>query len=139
MEQDADYQRLLDWLNTWAQAHEVSPGRLVVTFESAGVLREAEIHMTPDQWDDMWEVMWGSLDDAVSEVRHSLLSLKPGERYLVFGEYELNAARSLTDRHPEEPSPEQMMGGRWSFVDAEGIEHFADEEPEPSPARASED
>lgn len=90
---DEQWQRLIDYLNTWCRARTVGPGRIEVTLpDMDGRERVIEIRMTPRQWDNlMVGVMWGGFDDAAEEVRRNLLDA--GERqYLIFGDYELNAS-----------------------------------------------
>jgi hypothetical protein len=88
---DEQWQRLIDFLNSWCTATAVESGRIeVLLSKPGGHKRRATILMTPDQWDSMASVMWGNFDDAAQAVRRSVLSLSGNDRYLVFGDYELN-------------------------------------------------
>jgi hypothetical protein len=66
------------------------PGQIDVSLPMpAAHERRVEIRMTPREWDDMASVKYGDADLAAQEVRASLLRLRPGQRYLLFGQYEL--------------------------------------------------
>jgi hypothetical protein len=106
---DEQWQRLIDYLDTWCTVTSATPGRIEVLLPRPGRLRgPAVILMTPDQWDDMASVMWGSLDEAAEDVRRSLEGLIEW-RYLLFGDYELNPS----------PTPEWSVDSGFVRVDDE--------------------
>jgi hypothetical protein len=122
------WERLLEFLDTWATATEIGPGRIRVDFEkSPGWIRVVHILMTDDEWDDTVTVMWGSFDDAAREVRERILGLQPDERFLLYGQYEL--VPSATERLPVDPDVERLQQlarqhpegfGTWVVLDKDG-------------------
>jgi hypothetical protein len=122
------WERLLEFLDTWATATEIGPGRIRVDFEkSPDWIRVVHILMTDDEWDDTVTVMWGSFDDAAREVRERILGLQPDERFLLYGQYEL--VPSATERLPVDPDVERLQQlarqhpegfGTWVVLDKDG-------------------
>jgi hypothetical protein len=122
------WERLLEFLNSWSSAAEVSPGRIEVTLEQPdGTPRLVEIVMTPDEWDDMAAVAWGDFDDAVQKVRKTVLGLGSRERFLVYRDYDLHP--SATPDLPADPEIEHLDElarqhpegfGRWVVRDRDG-------------------
>jgi hypothetical protein len=90
---DEQWQRLIDFLNSWCSVAAVESGRIEVLLPMpGGQERRVTILMTPDQWDSMASVMWGNSDSACQAVRRSLLTMRGKDRYVVFGDYELNSS-----------------------------------------------
>jgi hypothetical protein len=84
------WERLTEFLNGWAVAAEVAPGRIEVTWSNPdGTVRVVDILMTPGEWDEMVTIPWGDFDSAAQAVRTAILALRHHERFLVYGQYEL--------------------------------------------------
>ena len=123
-----EWERLIERLNTCASAAAESEDRIQVTLTNDdGSRRDVAIHMTPDQWSDMFGTMWGSFEDGVREVERSLQELPSDHGHLIFGQYELHP--SMVETLPEDPEDAQMReylrehpdgGGKWYAVDPEG-------------------
>ena len=123
-----EWERLVERLNTGASAVAESEDRIRVTLTYAdGSRRDVIIHMSADQWSDMFGTMWGSFEDGVREVERSLRELSPDHGHLVFGQYELHP--SLDETLPDDPDDAQMReylrkhpegGGNWYAIDREG-------------------
>jgi hypothetical protein len=123
------WERLLEFLNSWSSAAEVSPGRIEVTLEEpGGTARVVEIVMTPDEWDDMAAVARGDFDDAVQKVKTTVLGLRSHERFLVYEDYDLHV--SAGPDLPVDPEIERLDElaarqhpegvGRWVVTDRDG-------------------
>ena len=122
------WERLLEFLNTWATATETGQGRVRVDFERPpGWKRVVHILMTADEWDGTVTIMWGSFDDAAREVRALILGLLPDERFLVYNQYELVPA--ATEHLPVDPDFARLQQlarqhpegiGRWVVLDKDG-------------------
>jgi hypothetical protein len=123
-----EWERLIQRLNTWASALAESENRIRVTMtDDAGFRRDVAIHMTADQWSDMFGTMWGNFEDGVREVERSLQELPPDHGHLVFGQYELHP--STVETPPEDPEDFQLRaylrehpegGGTWFAIDRDG-------------------
>lgn len=123
-----EWERLIERLDTWASAAAESEDRIRVTLSNDdGSRRDVAIHMTADQWSDMFGTMWGNFEDGVREVERSLQELPPDHGHLVFGQYELHP--SMVETLPENPEDAQMReylrehpegGGNWYAIDREG-------------------
>ncbi|QWZ08644.1 hypothetical protein KRR39_01915 [Nocardioides panacis] len=122
------WERLLKFLNGWAVAAEVEPGRIEVTVPNPeGSAKAVEILMTPGQWDELVTVPWGDFDSAAREVRKAVLGVSHHERFLVYAQYELVPSatptltgdpalarlRELARQHPE-------GFGHWVVTDRTG-------------------
>jgi hypothetical protein len=126
MEQADDWERLIESLDAWTWATETAPGRIAVSLPQGGVSRHVVIVMTPDEWDDMAGVMWGNFDDAVQDVKRTLLALQPEEGFAVYSEYRLEPSTATALPVPQEFTPEP--DGEWVAYDREGgiASRFAD-------------
>jgi hypothetical protein len=117
------WERLTEFLNGWAAAAEVVPGRLEVTLPKPdGSARLGEILMTPGEWDEMVTIPWGDFDSAAQAVRTAILALRHHERFLVYGQYELVPSAS-----PDLPVDREGLAqrdpqgfGRWVVTDPTG-------------------
>jgi hypothetical protein len=81
-----------------------------------------------------WGVKWGDFDDAVEDVRRTLLALRPEEGFAVYSEYRLEPSTTTELPEPVEFTPEP--GGEWIAYDREGrtASRFADwSEPDAHP------
>ena len=122
------WDRLLEFLNTWASATEIGPGRIRVAFEgSPGSTRVVDLVMTDDEWDDTVSVLWGSFDDAAGQVRENIVGLQPDERFLLYSQYRL--VPSATEHLPVDPDLERLRElardhpegfGRWVVLGDDG-------------------
>jgi hypothetical protein len=132
---DEQWQRLIEYLNTWCSVTSATPGRIEVQLTAPhGSGREAIIVMTPDEWDDITGVMWGNFDDAANDVRQTLLRLAPHEQFAVYSQYRLEP--SIVPTLPERPKRTPPPGGTWVAYDRDGrvASRFADwSEPDESP------
>jgi hypothetical protein len=113
-----DWQRLVDALDEWTAAVESAPGRIHVLLPDGHNGADAIIVMTPDQWDDMSGVMWGNFDDALKDVKRTLLGLGRGEHFAVYCEYGLEPSTEATLPEPPHFTPEP--GGTWVAVPTKG-------------------
>ncbi|MFY0408893.1 hypothetical protein [Solicola sp. PLA-1-18] len=95
----SEWGHLINHLRGYATVSEKDAGRIHVVFHDArGKRRSADILMTKQEWSSMAGTMWGDVDRAVQEVRRALMRLG-GERYLIYGQYEL--VPSFTPEMPE--------------------------------------
>jgi hypothetical protein len=122
------WERLIERLDARAAAAAESEDRVRVTLTNDdGSRRDVVIHMSADEWSDMFGTMWGSFEDAAREVERSLKELPPDHDHLVFGQYELHP--SMVETLPEDPDHVRMReymrdhpqgGGNWYALDEEG-------------------
>ncbi len=69
--------------------------------------------MTPDEWDDMAGVMWGNFEDAVEDVKRTLLALLPQEGFAVYAPYRLYPSiEARTDGGAQAPLTICLTGRR---------------------------
>ena len=118
MEREDTWKRLVGSLDAWTWATETAPGRIEVSVPRGGGSRHVLIVMTPDEWDDMASVMWGNYDDAVADVKRTLLALRPEEGFAVYSDYRLEPSTAAALPEPPEFIPEP--GGGWVTYDREG-------------------
>ena len=111
METANEWQRLIEALDEWTSAVETAPGRIQVLLPDGHKGGEAVIVMTADQWDEMCGVMWGSVSDAVNDVKRTLLALRPNEHFTVYCQYRLEP--STEAMLPQEPPFTPEPGGKW--------------------------
>lgn len=121
------WERLIEFLNGWATAREVRPGRIEVTLPRSGTPRTIELVMTHEEWDDLVTILHGDFDLAASTVKRSVLGVGADQRFLVYRTYEL--VPSLTPDLPEDPEDRQLQElarqhpegfGRWVVLDKQG-------------------
>jgi hypothetical protein len=126
VEEYDDWKRLVETLDAWTSAAERAPGQIEVSVHQGGTSRDVVIVMTPDEWDDMAGVMRGDFDDAVEEVKRTLLDLQSHERFAVYSQYRLEPSTQPTLREPPDLTPEPA--GEWVAYDREGriASRFAD-------------
>ena len=86
-----DWNCLVEALDAWTSAVEIAPDQIEVALGGDGTSRHAVIVMTPDQWNAMAGVMWGDFDNAVEEVKATLLRLQTHEGFAVYSEYRFEA------------------------------------------------
>jgi hypothetical protein len=119
------WQRLIAYLNEWANAREV-PGGIEITFiGSAGRSRTVEVVMTPEDWDDFIGTMYGGDDPRPSPIQETVLGAPDGVPYLVYdGTYGWAASETR-----ELPVVDLDLGpGGWFVTDKDGqvVSRFAD-------------
>lgn len=86
MKYDRLWERLLEYLDTWAVAREV-PGGIAVTFEtSTGVTRTVEVRVTPPAWDDYVSTIFGTGDPRATSLERQLRATTAP--YLVYDTYD---------------------------------------------------
>lgn len=125
MTYDRLWERLLKYVNEWANAREVAGG-IEVTFETeVGLTRTVEVVMSPADWDGFVSIMYGTGDPRATPFKRIVLSTPENARYLVYDDtYDWQPAR--TRELPEDdfnPGP-----GEWVVEDSAGkvIDGFAD-------------
>lgn len=81
---------LVEVLESMGSVEEREPGGLVVSArQHDGSSTVVEIVMTPEEWDDLVSIMWGSVELAAEHVRELVLQQPPDRRYLVYSLYRL--------------------------------------------------
>jgi hypothetical protein len=96
------WKRLLDYLNTWAEAREVDGGIEVALEHPDGVRRTVEVVLTPEDWQDYLGTTYGTTDPEVSDVKPMILLVPPDQRYLVYQMYAFRPSDvpTLPSTHP---------------------------------------
>ncbi len=122
--QSSLWQRLLEYVATWASVREVAGG-IEVAFEQApGSARTVEVVVTRAQWADYTSTVFGTDDPRATPLRERLRAMPDDARYLVYDTYDWlpSATRELP---PDEPSEGT---GEWVITDEEGrvVDRFAD-------------
>ena len=127
MQYDRLWQRLIDYLDEWADAREV-PGGIAVTFEGAdGRSRTVELVMSPKDWEEYASIMYGDGDPAKTPIKQVVTSAPEGVPFLVYTNTYDWAASSTRDLPEDDP----LLGqGEWVVLDDEGkvVSRFADRE-----------
>ncbi|WP_126688287.1 hypothetical protein [Nocardioides ferulae] len=118
MNREPAWDRLLASLRTWAEVREVTGGVEVSFPGGAGALRTVEIVMTPEQWDELSEVVQFESPDSV---KRRLLALEDDKPFLVCDSGVELIASSSHDLPPVTfagftPEP----GGQWVATDETG-------------------
>lgn len=122
--------RLLKSLGSWADVREV-PGGIEVNFMSpSGKQRTAEVVITPEEWDEMAEVIGA---ETAESVRARILALEAETPFLVSDmgvELVASSTRELTPDDDMTPEP----GGQWVVTDDAGnirsrFADWSDDEP----------
>ena len=110
-----DWTRLIVALDGWGSAAQVGPGRIAVTLPGSG--RRVVVVLTPEDWHEMWSVMWGNVDDAIADVRRALLGLQPHEGFAVYADHGLQPSTE-----PTLPEDEDLPArpGEWVALDRDG-------------------
>lgn len=81
---------LVEALGSSGVVEERDPHGLVVSVsKSDGTSTIVEIVMTPDEWEDLVSIMWGSVQLAAQHVRELVLEQPSDRRYLVYNLYRL--------------------------------------------------
>ncbi|WP_134738102.1 hypothetical protein [Nocardioides sp. 503] len=133
MEQVRSWHDLVTALDDWTAATAVADGTIEVALPGdGGPGRRVLVMLTPDEWDDMTGVMWGSFEDAVDDVRQTLGQMGPSDGYAVYGTYRL--VPSASPRLGGDGGRARPSGpGEWVGRDSEGrvTSRFADWPDEP--------
>jgi hypothetical protein len=125
-----DYQRqqweaLIRSLDEWSSDRELDAGRIHVRLPEKS--REVIIEMTPDEWDDMSGVMWGSFEDALNDIKQTLLGLNAREQYAQYSDYRLYGSEVARPSTVAEGREEVTPAGEWLAVNRDGrVSRFAD-------------
>lgn len=125
MKYDRLWERLIEYVNEWADACEV-PGGIEVTFETAaGATRTVEVVMSSAEWDGYISTIQGTGDPRATPFKRTVLATPDTARYLVYDDtydWQPSATRELPEGDFS-PGP-----GKWVVEDAEGniINRFAD-------------
>ena len=111
MASDAEYsqwRRLVEALDEWTAAHEVSEGRIRVWLpDLVGSRPEyVDIVMSPQDWDVWSGTVMGSLELTIDEVKQAVAALATPHPFLVHHLYELHP--SLNETLPPDPDEERM-------------------------------
>ena len=119
MEPADGWERLIDALDQWTTAVETAPGRIRVLLPDGHTRTDAVVVMTPDQWDEMSGVMWADdFDDALKDVKRTLLALGPLEHFAVYCQYRLEPSTEETLPEPSRSTAEP--GGKWTASPTKG-------------------
>ena len=95
------WERLIAYLNTWAQAHEEGDG-IAVTFRSRdGADQTVQIVMTADDWMDYMGTTYGTDDPAKTDIKDWILLTPTDAAFLVYRMYEFHPSDNPT--LPPEP------------------------------------
>lgn len=90
VEPDPWWTALVETLGSSGVVKERDPHGLVVDAHKADrTSTVVEIVMTPDEWDDLVSIMWGSVELAAEHVRELVLAQPSDQRYLVYNLYRL--------------------------------------------------
>jgi hypothetical protein len=119
MSEDSLWARLIESLDAWTAAKEIAPGRIEVALPpNGGTSGRVQMVMTPDEWNEMEGVMFGNFDDALQDIKQTLLELGPDEKLVVYEQYRLmpSSAVELPERQDAEPE----AGGEWVVLDRQG-------------------
>jgi hypothetical protein len=124
--QRLEWERLIQSLDDWGSAREGEPGRIHVRLPDGS--REVTIVMTPEEWsEDMTGVMWGNFEDALNDVKETLLNLGINERFARYSQYRLYGSEDAMTALADDEDHAAEPGGEWSTVDRGGhISRFAD-------------
>jgi hypothetical protein len=117
------WDRLLASLKTWASPREVPGGIEVSYVDESGTSRTVQIVMSPNDWDELAEVIGIESPD---RLRRRLLALPASTPYLVCDSGVELIASATKDLPPDDFTPEP--GGQWVVTDREGnvISRLAD-------------
>ena len=107
---------LVTALDAWTRAAETAPGRIEVALPDSG--RRVVVVMTPEEWDDMVDIMFGRLEPALDDVKQTLLRLEPHESYAVYCQYRLEPSTGPTLPRSDDQVP--TGPGEWVAHDREG-------------------
>lgn len=125
---DADqrhWQDLLLALDRWSSAEAVGDAQIRV--EVRGQRRWVTVEISPAEWVDLFSVMWGSVEDALQDVKQTLLGLKVDQAYACYEDYRL--VGSETARAAREPDllDAGVAEGEWVAHGRDGEVHrFSD-------------
>lgn len=88
---ERDWLQLVAMLNTWGSAEVIEPGLIeFISDDAAAGSRRVEIVLSVADWETMWTVAFGDLDEAARSIRRSFAQLGPEDRFLVYnGQYEV--------------------------------------------------
>jgi hypothetical protein len=115
------WERLLERLDTWANARELGPGRIAIDWlHPDGNGRTTELVMTRDEWDDVVTVLYGDFDQAAEHVRRSVMGVPADQRYLVYQTYDLIPS----DSPVLPPNPDEMRLHELARQFPEGVGHW---------------
>lgn len=117
MHVDESWDRLVERLNAWTSATALGPGRIRVTLPDDQAIEPVEILMTPEEWDDMSGVMWGDFDEAVEEVKRSIMGLQAADRFLIYSQYRLERSAHAFVPEDDDVTP---GAGEWVTNDVDG-------------------
>jgi hypothetical protein len=120
------WERLLESLNTWAEAREVRGGIEVTFSASSGARRTVEIVMTSNDWEEVAVVIGR---ETARSVREKVLALEESQPFLVCDsgvELLPSSTRELLLDPLDESNP--GPGGQWVVTDDTGniVSRFAD-------------
>jgi hypothetical protein len=123
MSNEQAWNHLLGLLNSWANAREVAGGIEVSFVAPSGARRTVEIVMTPEDWEELAEVIG---HESAASLRERLLALEEGKSFLICdGGVELLAS-STRELPSDDFKPNSS--GEWVVTDDAGnvMSRFAD-------------
>ncbi|WP_193614608.1 hypothetical protein [Nocardioides lijunqiniae] len=120
MELDGSWHDLVAALDDWTAASALSDRTIDVALPSDdGPGRRLMVVLTPDEWEDMTDVMWGSFEAAVEEVKQTLREMGADDAFAVYSQYRL--VPSVSPTVGEEGGWAAPSGpGEWVASDSEG-------------------
>lgn len=131
-DQRRQWEALIRSLDEWSEAHEVNAGRIQVRLPEGS--RHVVIEMTPGEWDEMSGVMWGSFEDALEDIKETLLALGPADRYASYADYRLSGSTTPRGAGPFKRERSVEPGGEWAVRGRDGVVRrladWSDSEPE---------
>lgn len=96
VESERRWERLIAYLNTWAEAREEGD-RIAITSRSRdGADQTVQIVMTPDDWMDYTSTTYGTDDPAKTDIKAMILVAPAEARFLVYRKYDLHPSDSPT-------------------------------------------
>lgn len=122
----ATWEDLIEALNTWAEAREVSDGIEVTFGDSDGARRMVQVVMTRSDWEELAWVIQGVTPETL---RESILGLDDYELFLV-----CDSGVELVPSHTRDLPPDPLdeyrpaPGGFWAVMDDKGnlVSRFSD-------------
>jgi hypothetical protein len=134
MDLERSWYDLVAALDDWTAATVVTADTIEVALPAGdGPGRRVLVMVTPDEWDGMTGVMWGSFENAVEDVKQTLREMGESDGYAVCNLYRLVPSTSPTLGGAVRRAAPQGPG-EWGVRDSEGrvASRFADWPDEPT-------
>ncbi|WP_193610142.1 hypothetical protein [Nocardioides lijunqiniae] len=120
MDPERSWHELVAALDAWTTASAVTDRSIDVALPSDdGPGRRVLVMLTRDEWEDMTDVMWGSFEAAVDEVKQTLREMGADDAFAVYSQYRL--VPSVSPTVGDEGGRAAPSGpGEWVARDSEG-------------------